>query len=427
MSITNREARTIADLVDAAVEGPLPLRITAYDGSKTGPDSAARALHIANLRAVSYLATAPGDLGMARAYAMGDLVVEGVHPGNPYDALVDLERLHFRRPDPRLVLDVARVLGPRGLTPPPLPPQEALPRWRRVTEGVRHSLTRDQEAIHHHYDVSNRFYELVLGSSMAYTCAVFPERDADLDAAQDNKYRLVFDKLGLKPGDRLLDIGCGWGGMVRYAARQGVQTIGVTLSREQATWAQEAIEREGLGELASVKFDDYRNVAETGFDAISSIGLTEHIGVRNYADYFRWMLAHVKEGGLVLNHCITRPSNRPRNIGAFIDRYIFPDGELTGSGRIITTMQDTGFEVLHEENLREHYALTLGAWSENLVEHWNECVDEVGGATARVWGLYLAGSRRGFERNHVQLHQLLATRLDRSQLPQVPLRPWWSA
>ena len=427
MTSTTREARTIADLVDEVVVGPLPVRITAYDGSKTGPDSAQRTLHIASHRAVSYLATAPGDLGMARAYTTGDLVVEGVHPGNPYDVLVDLERLHFRRPDPRLVLDLARVLGPRGLTPPPPPPQEALPRWRRVTEGLRHSFTRDREAIQHHYDVSNRFYEHVLGPTMTYTCAVYPDRESGLDEAQDNKYRLVFDKLGLKPGDRLLDIGCGWGGMVRYAARRGVHALGVTLSKEQATWAQEAIEREGLADLASVRHDDYRNVTESGFDAISSIGITEHIGVRNYPAYFRWMLAHVKEGGLVLNHCITRPDNRPRSTGAFIDRYIFPDGELTGSGRIITTMQDTGFEVLHEENLREHYALTLAGWSENLVEHWNECVDEVGEGTAKVWGLYLAGCRRGFERNVVQLHQVLATRPDASRLPRVPLRQWWAS
>ena len=427
MTSTTRETRTIADLVDEVVVGPLPVRITAYDGSTVGPDSAQRQVHIANHRAVSYLATAPGDLGMARAYTTGDLVVEGVHPGNPYDVIVDLERLHFRRPDPRLVLDLARVLGPRGLTPPPPPPQEALPRWRRVTEGVRHSFTRDREAIQHHYDVSNRFYERVLGPTMTYTCAVFPDREGDLEQAQDNKYRLVFEKLGLRAGDRLLDIGCGWGGMVRYAARRGVHALGVTLSGEQATWAQEAIEREGLTDLAAVRHEDYRNVIETGFDAISSIGITEHIGVRNYPAYFRWMLGHVKKGGLVLNHCITRPDNRARNTGAFIDRYIFPDGELTGSGRIITAMQDNGFEVLHEENLREHYALTLARWSENLVEHWDECVDEVGEGTAKVWGLYLAGSRRGFERNDVQLHQVLASRPDESRLPGVPLRQWWAS
>ena len=427
MTTTVHDPRTIADLVHEVVDGPLPLRITAYDGSTAGPDSAPRAIHIANERAVAYLVTAPGDLGMARAYTTGDLVIEGVHPGNPYDALVDLEGLRFRRPDPRLVLDLARVLGPRNLAPPPPPPQEAMPRWRRVSEGVRHSLRRDSEAIQHHYDVSNRFYEHVLGPSMTYTCAVYPAREAGLDEAQENKYRLIFDKLGLRPGDRLLDIGCGWGGMVRYAARRGVHAVGVTLSAEQARWAQEAIEREGLGGLARVRHDDYRSVTESGFDAISSIGITEHIGVRNYPAYFRWMLQHVTEGGLVLNHCITRPDNRPRRVGAFIDRYVFPDGELTGAGRIITAMQDNGFEVLHAENLREHYALTLEGWGENLVSHWDACVAEVGDGTAKVWGLYLAGSRRGFERDVVQLHQVLATRLDGSRRPRTPLRPWWTA
>lgn len=427
MTSSIHHTRTIAELLDAVVDGPLPVRVTAYDGSKAGPDSAPRSLHVATPRGLSYLATAPGDLGMARAYATGDLVVEGVHPGNPYDLLVDLEDLRFRRPDRHVLADVARTLGPRGLTPPPPPPQEALPRWRRVTEGLRHSLRRDSEAIHHHYDVSNTFYRHVLGPTMTYTCAAYPHREASLDEAQDNKYRLVFDKLALSEGDRLLDIGCGWGGMVRYAARRGVRALGVTLSREQATWAQEAIEREGLGHLADVRHEDYRNVTETGFDAISSIGITEHIGVRNYPAYFGWMLEHVKEGGLVLNHCITRPDNRPTSTGAFIDRYVFPDGELTGSGRIITVMQDTGFEVLHEENLREHYALTLAGWCDNLVEHWSECVDEVGEATAKVWGLYLAGSRRGFERNVVQLHQVLAVRLAGDAAPAVPLRPWWNA
>jgi cyclopropane-fatty-acyl-phospholipid synthase len=153
MSSMTRETPTIAELVDAAVDGPLPLRITAYDGSKAGPDSASRTVHIANHRAVSYLATAPGDLGMARAYTTGDLVLEGVHPGDPYDVIVDLERVHFRRPDPRLVLDLARVLGPRGLTPPPPPPQEALPRWRGVAAWVRPKGKPDRGAMHHPYDV----------------------------------------------------------------------------------------------------------------------------------------------------------------------------------------------------------------------------------------------------------------------------------
>ena len=172
---------------------------------------------------------------------------------------------------------------------------------------------------------------------------------------------------------------------------------------------------------------DYRDVTETGFDAVSSIGLTEHIGVRNYPAYFGWIRDRLRPGGLLLNHCITRPHNRRQETGHFIDRYVFPDGELTGSGRIITEAQDVGLEVLHEENLREHYALTLAQWCRNLVEHWDECVAEVGEGTARVWGLYMAGSRLGFERNEIQLHQVLAVRPHDDGSSGLPLRPWWSA
>ncbi len=193
--------------------------------------------------------------------------------------------------------------------------------------------------------------------------------------------------------------------MVRYAARRGVKALGVTLSKEQAEWAQKAIVEEGLSDLAEVRHSDYRDVPEEGFDAISSIGLTEHIGVANYPAYFRFLHGKLRVGGLLLNHCITRPTNNTRAKPAFIDRYVFPDGELTGSGRIITEAQNIGFEVMHEENLREHYALTLKGWCEYLEKHWQACVAEVGEGTARLWGLYMAGSRLGFERNVVQLHQ----------------------
>jgi len=226
---------------------------------------------------------------------------------------------------------------------------------------------------------------------------------------------------------RLLDIGCGWGGMVRFAARRGVRTIGATLSAEQAAWAQQAIAEEGLGELAEVRFADYRDVPETGFDAISSIGLTEHIGINSYPAYFESLRDKLRAGGRLLNHCITRPTNdRKIKTGAFIDRYVFPDGELTGSGTIITEIQDCGLEVRHEENLREHYALTLREWNANLVANWDACVAEVGEGTAKLWGLYMAGSRLGFERNVVQLHQVLAVKLGDKGAAEVPLRPWWS-
>ncbi len=421
---------TLAQIFESLTEAPLPLRFTAFDGSATGPLDATVSLHLRTPRGVSYLATAPGSLGMARAYVSGDLEIDGAHPGDPYEALLALSRVRWRRPTPSAAARIARSLGVRRLVPPTPPEQEALPDWRRVLEGLRHSRGRDADAISHHYDVSNAFYEMVLGPSMAYTCAVYPTADATLEQAQTEKFDLVARTLALRPGRRLLDVGCGWGGMVRHAAREyGVTALGVTLSRQQAEWAQQAIKEDGLEHLAEVRHLDYRDVTETGFDAVSSIGLTEHIGVANYPSYFAFLRERLRPGGRLLNHCITRPENThvPRVRGGFIDRYVFPDGELTGSGRIITEAQNVGLEVRHEENLREHYARTCAAWCANLVEHWDACTREVGEATARVWGLYLAGSRLGFERNQVQLHQVLAVRLHDDGRADFPLRPDWSS
>jgi len=422
---------TLAEILEALTAGDdLAMKFTAYDGSSAGPADALVGLDLRTPRGTTYLATAPGELGLARAYVSGDVVPTGVHPGDPYDLLRALgDKMDFKRPSARLLANIVRSIGFEHLRPIPPPPQEALPRWRRIAEGLRHSKTRDAEAIHHHYDVSNTFYEWVLGPSMTYTCAAYPDAEATLEQAQDNKYRLVFEKLRLQPGDRLLDVGCGWGSMVRYAARHGVKAVGVTLSKEQAAWAQKAIADEGLADLAEVRHGDYRDVRESGFDAVSSIGLTEHIGVQNYPSYFRFLKSKMRTGALLLNHCITRPDNRSgAGAGGFIDRYVFPDGELTGSGRIITEAQNVGLEVLHEENLRHHYALTLRDWCANLVEHWDEAVAEVGLPTAKVWGLYMAGSRLGFETNIVQLHQVLAVKLDnRGGDGGLPLRPWWTA
>lgn len=421
----------LAEILDLLLDEPLPFRFTAYDGSATGPRDAAVSLHLATARGAAYIATSPGSLGLARAYVSGDLQVTGLHPGDPYDLLASMGfSLGLHRPDPATLARVARALGVSRLVPPPPPPQEALPDWRRALEGLRHSRHRDSEAIHHHYDVSNRFYELLLGDSMTYTCACYPDADASLETAQAAKYDLVARKLGLRPGMRLLDVGCGWGGMVRHAVREyGVTAVGVTLSREQAEWGRRRAEAEGLAGRAEIRHGDYRDIRETGFDAVSSIGLTEHIGVRNYPGYFRFLRERLRPGGRLLNHCITRPDNRhqARVRGGFIDRYVFPDGELTGSGRIVTEMQDVGFEVRHSENLREHYAMTCRDWNRNLVAHWDEAVAEVGEATAKVWGLYLAGSRVGFERNVVQLHQVLGVRLPDDQAAGMPLRPDWGA
>jgi len=418
---------TLAEVLEIFTAGRLPLRFTAYDGSTAGPPDAPFALDLKTPRGTTYLATGFGDLGLARAYIAGDLDIRGVHPGDPYELLKTLASLEFTRPSPRLMARIVRSIGVEHLRPVAPPPQEVPPRWRRIAGGLRHSKSRDAEAIHHHYDVSNIFYEWVLGPSMTYTCACYPHLDASLEEAQENKYRLVFEKLRLKPGDRLLDVGCGWGGMVRYAARRGVHALGVTLSQEQAAWAQRAIADERL-EHAEVRYGDYRDIAETGFDAVSSIGLLEHIGVRNYPAYFRFLRSRIRPGGLLLNHCITRSDNKTEPAArGFIDRYVFPDGELTGSGRIVTEAQDAGLEVLHEENLRAHYALTLRDWCANLVEHWDDAVAEVGLATAKVWGLYMAGSRLGFESGGIQLHQVLAVKTDdRGDAGDLPLRPWWT-
>ena len=380
---------TIADALASVMPVDLPVRLTAYDGSAVGPEDAEMSVHLSTERGLRYLLTAPGDLGMARAYVSGDLVGTGFHPGNLYPLLTLMDNQdRWQKPSPVRALELIRDLGWQNLNPPPPPPQEHLPRWRRLVEGVRHSRSRDAEAIHHHYDVSNRFYEMVLGPSMTYTCAVYPTADATLEEAQAEKYDLIARKLDLQPGQRLLDVGCGWGGMVRHAAKHhGVKALGVTLSLEQASWAKREIDEQGLGDLAEVRHLDYRDVPEEGFDAVSSIGLTEHIGIRNYPSYFGALRDKLRPGGRLLNHCITRPHNRPTQTGAFIDRYVFPDGELTGVGTIAAAIQDVGLEVQHAENLRVHYARTLADWVDNLVDNWDEAVAEVGESTARLWGL----------------------------------------
>ena len=242
--------------------GQLPLKFTAYDGSTAGPDDAELGLDLLTPRGTTYLATAPGDLGLARAYVSGDLEPHGVHPGDPYELLRALAEQDGLQAPARARAGqhrpVDRVRAPQADRTAAAGGAAAAGAASQKACGT--ARTRDAEAIHHHYDVSNTFYEWVLGPSMTYTCACYPHPDATLEEAQENKYRLVFEKLRLKPGDRLLDVGCGWGGMVRYAARHGVKAIGVTLSKEQAAWAQNAIAEQGLADLAEVRHGDYRDV-----------------------------------------------------------------------------------------------------------------------------------------------------------------------
>jgi cyclopropane-fatty-acyl-phospholipid synthase len=415
----------LAEVFEAFAGPDAPVEFTAYDGSHVGTPGSPVKITVRSPVAVAYLAQAPGALGLARAYVGGHLDVDG----DMYETLSRMTRVQTMSMS---WAEKARLLqalgGPKLLLHRMPPPPQEVRLHRRWLGGRLHSKGRDAGAISHHYDVSNRFYEWVLGPTMAYTCACYPHEDATLEEAQVNKFDLVARKLGLREGMRLLDVGCGWGGMVMHAAREyGVKALGVTLSAQQAAWGQADIEREGLSGLAEVRHLDYRDVSETGFDAVSSIGLTEHVGKQNLPGYFAFLLGKLKVGGRLLNHCITRPDNiePPTRKTGFINRYVFPDGELEGPGYLISLMHDTGFEVRHEENLREHYAKTLAAWGANLDAHWDEAVAEVGQGTARVWRLYMAGSRLGFDRDHIELHQVLGVRLQADGTSGMPLRPDW--
>ncbi|WP_433869451.1 class I SAM-dependent methyltransferase [Saccharopolyspora sp. CA-218241] len=406
-----------AELFPRILGEDVAVEIRAYDGSRAGTPGAPVAVEIRSPLAIAHLAAAPGELGLARAYVTGALEVHGdMHAALSAFPAVTLETI-----PPKLRWELMTRLAPMRLWwPVGVPAVEHRPR------GWRHSKARDSSSVSYHYDVSNRFYEWVLGPSMAYTCAVYPEAGATLEQAQHAKHDLVARKLGLTEGMRLLDVGCGWGGMVMHAAEQyGVRALGVTLSRQQAQWAQKAIAERGLADLAEVRHLDYRDVAESGFDAVSSIGLTEHIGAAQLPGYFSSLADKLRPGGRLLNHCITRPDgshgSRP---GKFIGRYVFPDGELEPVGALVSAMNDHGFEVRHEENLREHYALTLADWSANLEHRWDDAVAEVGLSRARVWRLYMAACRLGFERNVVQLHQVLGVKLD-EYVSSMPLRPNW--
>ena len=417
----------LADVFERVAGPDAPVEFKAFDGSSAGSPGAPVRITVRSPVAVGYLAQAPGALGLARAYVSGHLDVDG----DMYTALARMMQAQQVDIGPAERLRLLRELGgPKLLLPRIPPPPQEVRINRRWLTGRRHSKQRDASAISHHYDVSNTFYEWVLGPSMAYTCACYPRPDASLEEAQAYKHDLVARKLGLRPGMRLLDVGCGWGGMVRHAAREyGVQALGVTLSEQQASWAQHAIEEQGLSGRAEVRHLDYRDVAEGDFDAVSSIGLTEHIGQAQLPGYFSFLLGKLRPEGRLLNHCITRPDNQgpARVAGGFINRYVFPDGELEGPGFLLSLMNDTGFEVRHEENLREHYAMTLAGWCTNLDAHWDEAVAEVGEGTARVWRLYLAGSRLGFERNVVELHQILGVKLGADGQSGMPLRPDWEA
>ncbi|MCB5907571.1 SAM-dependent methyltransferase [Streptomyces pinistramenti] len=427
-------AGRLTKLAEEVLGTPLPVRIRAWDRSESGPPGAP-ALVFRNRRALRRLLFKPGELGLARAWVAGDIDVEG----DLYEALDLLAGLIWERGTaapapqrapllralarPEIRAAVKELVTLAGAPVPPAPPAEEARRRR----GPLHTLLRDKEAISHHYDVGNDFYELVLGPSMVYSCAYWDTPDGSLEDAQRDKLDLICRKLGLKEGQRLLDVGCGWGSMVLHAAREyGVRAVGITLSEEQAAYGRKRIADAGLADRIEIRVQDYREIHDEPFDAISSIGMAEHVGRALYAEYASALYALLKPGGRLLNHQIARrplEDEDAYHVDEFIDRYVFPDGELAPIGGTAGALEDAGFEVRDVEVLREHYALTLRRWVANLEEHWSEAVKLTTPGRARVWRLYMAASALSFERNRIGINQVLAVRTPESGTSGLPLRP----
>ncbi|MFJ8611192.1 class I SAM-dependent methyltransferase [Streptomyces sp. NPDC093675] len=421
-------APRLKSLVEQLLGAPLPVRIRAWDGSESGPPGAP-ALVVRNRRALRRLLWKPGELGLVRAWVSGDLGIDGdlytaldLLAGLIWERGEDARSLSQAARDPQVraaVRGLARMAGP--FPPPPPPPEEV----RRV-RGHLHTRRSDRRAISHHYDVGNDFYEIVLGPSMVYSCAYWAGPGSTLEDAQRDKLELVCRKLDLKPGQRLLDVGCGWGSMAVHAAREyGVSVVGITLSQEQAVFARKRVAEEGLTDRVEIRVQDYRDVTDGPYDAISSIGMAEHVGAERYLGYARGLYALLKPGGRLLNHQIARRPQKDESaysVDVFIDAYVFPDGELAPIGSTVTQLERAGFEVRDVESLREHYALTLRRWVANLEAEWVRAQRLTSPGRARVWRLYMAASALSFEHNRIGVNQVLAVRSPESGTSGMPLR-----
>jgi cyclopropane-fatty-acyl-phospholipid synthase len=413
---------SLQPLLESVLGTDVTVRVVAYDGSALGPPDAPATVSIRTPDAMNRIVTGFGrELAFARAYVAGDIDIEG----DIYAVVGLKDSFGSVRPSLAVLrqaaqaLEVSDVRSLVKLRPLPPPDEEV------KLHGRRHSKSRDAKAIRAHYDVSNEFYRMVLGPSMTYSCAVFEHEDDSLERAQANKYELIARKLALRPDMRLLDIGCGWGGMVLHAARHhGVQAVGITISQAQAELARKRVVDAGLMDRVEIRLQDYRDVHDGPFDAVSSIGMFEHVGLDHLGEYFGQIRRLLRPGGRVLNHGITRPAGQEERLNrrGFLHRYVFPDGELMEVGKVITAMQAQGIEVRHSEGLREHYARTLRLWVANLEANWDAAVAEVGTPRARIWRLYMAGCAIAFEAAQTQIHQVLGV-VDDGGRSGFPLRP----
>ena len=400
--------RPVVERIDRRAPGARDFGLRFWDGSEVPPPPTADdelTLVVRDPVALAYALRQPNELGFGRAWVTGALDVDG-----------DLERglalrdrfggLRLSAADRLAALRAVARLGGVRLRGPAVPASEA-----PVGRGRRHSLDRDRVAVRHHYDVSNAFYRMVLGPTMVYSCAYFSSPDDTLEVAQTRKLETICRKLRLRAGDRLLDIGCGWGTLVLHAAREhGARAVGVTLSQPQAELARERIRAAGLSDRCEIRVADYREVDDGPYDKVSSVGMYEHVGRAQLGEDAGRVTRLLREGGLFLNHGIVRAQPRLWDKHSFIARYVFPDGELHPVGAVVDAMEQAGLEVRDDEALREHYALTLRRWVANLAANRDAAIAEAGTERERVWRLYMTGSAVAFEAGDISVHQVLAAK-----------------
>ncbi|HWJ51070.1 MAG TPA: cyclopropane-fatty-acyl-phospholipid synthase family protein [Solirubrobacteraceae bacterium] len=381
-----------------------PFHVRFWDGSTvaaTEPD--APTFFVRKPSALAHFLRAPGSLGLGRAYVEDSIAVDDldaaflvVDEWEP-PAIGNGDRL-------RLGLAIAAAAAPGGI---PRRPSIEL-----VLRGGLHSIERDREAVRYHYDVGNDFFALFLDESMTYSCGIFSRGATTLEEAQRTKLELIAGKLKLEPGMRVLDVGCGWGSFAIHAARNhGVSVTGVTLSPSQAELARKRVEEAGVADRVEIRLSDYRELPGGSFDAISSIGMTEHVGENQIDLYAKSLFKLLAPGGLLLNHAIAAldPDHNPLE-DLFSMRYVFPDGEPLPLSRIQLAMERAGFRTQHVEGFREDYATTLRHWSERLDEHLPEAERLAGAERTRIWRLYLRAARHGFETAHTAVYQVCARR-----------------
>jgi cyclopropane-fatty-acyl-phospholipid synthase len=378
-----------------------PFAIEFWDGSVLAPtNGGGPTFQLRSPDAAAHALRAPGQLGLGRAYVSGALDVDDL------DAVLEL--LDTWNPPPldrgtvgRIALAAARSYGLRP--PPRVPKAELRPR------GRRHSRERDARAVRHHYDLPPEFFELFLGPSMTYSCAIFSRGARTLEEAQAEKLEIVCRKLDLQPGQRVLDVGCGWGSFAIHAAREhGVRVLGVTLSRPQVEYARRRVAEVGLEDRVEIRVADYRELTGEPFDAIASIGMSEHVGASQIDPYAAQLARMLRPGGRLLQHAIARLRHGDPEAGAFSERYVFPDAAPLHVSRVMQAVERSGLEPVHLEGFREDYAETLRHWARNLDERLDEATRLAGPERVRVWRLYLRAARRGFESGFISVFQVRA-------------------